>query len=80
MQSEFTPELHRWIFKLTAPATCRFSTGRPFDHHGKGSSKKVSKKWEKKSNLFVSLIDLIVMKTLFTARLPVNVSSVQTWF
>ena len=37
------------------------------------------RKIEKKLNLFVSLIDLIVMKTQLTARLPVAVSSVQTW-
>ena len=35
----------------------------------------MNEKW----NLFVSLIDLIVMKTLLTARLPVTVSIVQTW-
>ena len=37
------------------------------------------RKNEEKWNLFVSLIDLIVMKTLLTARLPVTVSSVKTW-
>ena len=37
---------------------------------------------KKKWNFFVSLIDidLKVMKTLLIGRLPVTVSSVQTWF
>ena len=44
------------------------------------AKKKFRKNEKKKWNLFVSLIDLIVMKTLFTARLPMIVSSVQKWF
>ena len=74
----YTGEFRSW-----PPATCRFSTRRYFDHHGKVISnhiiiKKGFKKL-KKWNLFVSLIDLIVMKTLLTARLSVTVSSVKTW-
>ena len=34
---------------------------------------------EKKGNFFVSLIDVKVLKTLLTARLPMAVSIVQTW-
>ena len=34
----------------------------------------------RKSETFVSFIDLKVMKTLLTARLPVTVSSMQMWF
>ena len=41
--------------------------------------KKEFRKNEKKWNLFVSLIDLIVTKTILTGRLLVTVSSVQTW-
>ena len=36
--------------------------------------------FEKKRNFFAFFIDLMVMKTLFTARLPVTVSSMQTWW
>ena len=48
-------------FRSWPPATCRFSTRRSFDHHGKGNAKK---NFEKKWNFFVSLTDLIVTKTL----------------
>ena len=66
-------------FRSWPTATCRFSTRRSFDHHGKENSNSVKKCFEneKKWNLFVSLIDLIVIKTLSTVRLPVTVSSVQ---
>ena len=38
------------------------------------------KKEFRKMKKVVSVIDLKVMKTLLTARLPVAVSNVQTWF
>ena len=53
-----------------------------FDHHGKGNSNYIKKSFEKVKkvkHIRISLIDLTVMKTLSTARLPVTVSSVQTW-
>ena len=36
-------------------------------------------KIKKKLNFFVSVIDLIMGKTPLTARLPVTVSTLQTW-
>ena len=57
-----TPELHRWISSWP-PATCKFSTRRYFDHHGKGSGNFVQKKCFEKWKKVVSLIDLKVMKT-----------------
>ena len=54
---------------------------RSFDHHGKRNSKYIKKEFRKNEKVElvrISLIDLIVMKTLLTARLPVTVSSVQT--
>ena len=66
MQSKFTPELHRWGIRGWPPTTCRLSTSRSFNHHREGNrnyiQKRASKKW-KKWNLFISLIDLIMMKT-----------------
>ena len=44
-------------------ATCKFSTRRSFDHHGKGSGNFVQKKCFEKWKKVVSLIDLKVMKT-----------------
>ena len=52
-------------FRSWPPVTCRFSSRRSFDHHGKGNGyyremefRKMKKKW----NLLVSLNHLIVMK------------------
>ena len=71
-------------FRCWPPATCRFSTRKSFDHHGKGKKFELKRKdfWtmKKKWNLFVSLIHLKVMITPMTARLSVTMSSVQTWF
>ena len=78
MQSAFMPELHRWISKLTA----RHLQGPAGDllitmvKETVILYKKVSKK-EKKS--YLSLI-WKRWKREMTARLPVTVSSVQTWF
>ena len=58
-------------FRSWPPATCRFSIGGCFDHHGKGNGYYkigVSKKWKKKWNLLVSLIDLIVMNAIILFR------------
>ena len=78
MQSAFMPELHRWISNLTA---------RHLHHQdifwSPGMVKeavfctKMSSKNEKKS--YLSLI-WKWWKREMTARLPVTVSSVQTWF
>ena len=80
MQSApFMPELHRWI-RSWLPATCSLSTRRSFDHHGKGNGNFVKRRVsnnEKKS--YLSLI-WKRWKSEMTARLPVTVSSVQTWF
>ena len=66
-------------FEVDCPPAC-LSSRRPFDHHGKGNGnfvkKRVSKN-EKKS--YLSLI-WKRWKREMTARLPVTVSSVQTWF
>ena len=73
--SQSSPRNYTGGFRSWLPATCRLSTRRSFDHHGKEYSnfvqRRVSKN-EKKWNLFVSLIDLKVMKTLWTVRLPVR--------
>ena len=76
MLSEFTPELQRLIAKLTARHV-QILHQEIFNNHGKGNSIKEFRKNEKKWNSFVSLIDLTVMKTLLTARLPVTLSSMQ---
>ena len=64
------PELRRWISKLTC---CRFSTRRFLITMVKETViiiyKKEFRKIKRKRNLFVSFIDLMVMKTLLTARL-----------
>ena len=69
----FTGGFRSWL-----PATC--TTRTSFDHHGKRSGI-LYKKWvlknEKKS--YLSLI-WKWWKREMTARLPVTVSSVQTWF
>ena len=60
MQSprNFTGGFPSWL-----PATCKFSTRRSFDHHGKGSGNFVQKKCFEKWKKVVSLIDLKEMKT-----------------
>ena len=65
-------------FEVDRPPPAR-STRRSFDHHGKGNGNFVSwvSKNEKKS--YLSLI-WKRWKREMTARLPVTVSSVQTWF
>ena len=69
-QSEFMPD-RSW-----PSATCRFSTKRSFDHHGKRNSnyiKRVSKKGKKLKLVRISLSDFKV--PLLEATLTVNVSS-----
>ena len=78
MQSEFMPELHRWISKLTARHLQIFHQ-EIFDHHGKGNGiffyKKEFRKMKKSRISHWS-----ESKREMTTRLPVTVSSVQTWF
>ena len=50
-------------FQSWPPATCKFSTRRSFDHHGKGNGNFVQKKSFEKWKKVISLIDLKVMKT-----------------
>ena len=55
-RSEFVPELHRWILKMTA-RHLQILHRKYFDHHGEGYGnfaefQKMKKKW----NLFISLI------------------------
>ena len=66
-------------FEVDCPPPAR-STRRSLDHHGKGNGNFVSKRVSKNEEKVVSLIDLKEMKREMTARLPVTVSSVQTWF
>ena len=67
-------------FPSWPPTTYKFSTRRSFDHHGKGSGNFVQKKcFEKWKKSYLSLI-WKWWKREMTARLPVTVSSVQTWF
>ena len=79
MQSAFMPELHRWISKLTAPHL----QGPPGDllitmvKETVILYQKEFRKMKKKS--YLSLI-WKRWKREMTARLPVTVSSVQTWF
>ena len=65
-------------FEVDRQPTCTFSTRRSFDHRGNKNDRKEFRK-ERRWHLFVSLINLVVIKTLFTARVPVTVSHVQTW-
>ena len=67
-------------FRSWPPATCKLSTRRSFDHHGKGSGNFVQKKSFEKWKKVVSLIDPKVMKTRNDQEMPVTVSSVRTWF
>ena len=62
MLSDFMLELQRW-FRSWPPATCKFSTRRSFDHHGKGNGDFVQKESFEKWKKVVSLTDLKVMKT-----------------
>ena len=50
-------------FRSWPPTTCKFSTRRSFDHHGKGNGNFVHKKSFEKWKKVVSLVDLKVMKT-----------------
>ena len=71
----FTGGFRSWL-----PATCKVRDQEIFDHHGKGNGnfvKKRASKNEKKS--YLSLI-WKRWKREMTARLPVTVSSLQTWF
>ena len=66
-------------FRNWPPATCRFSTRRSFDHHGKWNDIKEFR------NLKVKLVRISHWSesdenAKTTARLPVTVSSEQTWF
>ena len=83
MQSEFTPELHTLISKLTAGhLQILHHAGDLLITMVKESVILYKKEFRKikKLKFFVSPIDLKVMKTLLTARLPVTMSSMQTWF
>ena len=80
MQSAFLPELHRWISKLKARHLHACPPGDLLITMGKETVilyKKEFRKMKKKS--YLSLI-WKRWKREMTARLPVTVSSVQTWF
>ena len=80
MQSAFLPELHRWISKLIARHLHACPPGDLLITMVKETvilCKKEFRKMKKKS--YLSLI-WKRWKREMTARLPVTVSSVQTWF
>ena len=79
MQSLFMPELHRWISKLTARHLHACPPGDLLITMVKETVILYKKEFRKMKKV-VSLIDLKEMKREMTARLPVTVSSLQTWF
>ena len=79
MQSVFMPELHRWISKLTARHLHACPPGDLLITMVKETVILCKKEFRKMKKV-VSLLDVKEMKREMTARLPVTVSSVQTWF
>ena len=80
MQSAFLPELHRWISKLISRHLHACSPGDLLITMVKETVILVKKEFQKmKKKSYLSLI-WKRWKREMTARLPVTVSSVQTWF
>ena len=81
MQSEFMPELHRWISKLVARHMQIFHHGYILITMVKETVILYKKEFRKmnRKKLFLSLV-WKWWKREKTARLPVTVLSVQTWF
>ena len=80
MQSAFLPELHRWISKLTARHLHACPPGDLLITMVKETIILYKKEFRKmKKNSYLSLI-WKRWKREMTSRLPVTVSSVQTWF